>query len=155
MKRLIPIIISLTALLCSCTQHDGNIGYLFGVWVMESRTLNGEPVPIDGRGIVFKFQNKILLTEYLYENPYEQTASYGNFKHEDNELILNYLIKYDDDPNHSPINGGTNHQPPTWLGFPYTDQPIVLKFLTLTRKEMVLQYTDNEGNVYVYSLGKV
>lgn len=155
MKRIVPIIIFLTFLLGSCTQHDGDIGYLFGVWAMESRTLNGEPAPLEGRGVTFSFQNKVLLTQYLYTDPFDQTGNYGNFWHEGNELILKYMIKYDDDPSHSPINDGYNHQPPTWLGFPYTDQPIVLKILTLTRKSMVLQYTDDEGNVFVYSLGKV
>ncbi len=155
MKRLSIIILAVFSIFCSCTQHDGNIGHLFGTWVMESRTLNGQEVPFDGRGITFRFQNKILLTQILYADPFESDSNYGNFKHEGDELILTYMVYHEDDPSFNPINQGYNHQPPTWLGFPYTDQPIVLKFLTLTGKKMTLEYVTDTGDVYIYKLAKV
>ena len=150
MKRVIPFIIFIMlGFLQSCTQYGGRIGDLFGIWSLEEATLNNEPHSFGGRGITMSFQNKIIKTEFLYEDIYSSMSNYGNFVHDGDELILTYLT------GDGAYNDGYNQSSPTWLGFPATDKPIILKVLKLTHSKMILQYTTDAGDVYVYSFFKL
>ena len=84
MKR-IAIYIIFTGLFISCTQNNGDIGYLFGKWQLREIQTADQSVAYDS--IFYNFQGGIVELQRIL--PYYATArAWGYFEHSQNELKL-------------------------------------------------------------------
>ena len=69
-RRLLMIILPLL-LFCSCRMNNGDIGDLFGSWLLYSMTVDGQtPEDFDAEETFWEFQNNIISisrVEFMYD----------------------------------------------------------------------------------------
>lgn len=151
MKRIIlHIIIALTALtaMTGCTQNDGHIGDLFGVWRLEKMTADGTEVKLyDAETLLYtwRFQEKVIYIQTLL--PHEDfDRAKGMFIHPDDGKTLTLSFDFSD------TDGTIWYTPPTALCL---EKVTVLTVNRLDSKHLDLTYTNSDtGITYTYSLRK-
>ena len=84
MKR-IAIYIIFTGLFISCTQNNGDIGYLFGKWQLREIQTANESVAYDS--VFYNFQGGVVELQRILPY-YAADRAWGYFKHNQNELTL-------------------------------------------------------------------
>ena len=147
-RRLLMIILPLL-LFCSCRMNNGDIGDLFGSWLLYSMTVDGQtPEDFDAEETVWEFQNNIISISRV-EFMYDKESRWGTWSEADGKLLLNYTHH-----EHGVNQGTAKYSAPEWLGFP-PNQIIPLTFVERTSNRMSLTRTSENGEVYVYSLRKI
>ncbi|MBQ2163347.1 MAG: hypothetical protein II445_02450, partial [Muribaculaceae bacterium] len=73
MKRLTTHILMLLAIVAmsGCTKNNGDIGYWFGLWHLDSIELNGEVDNNYNGCYYFKFQNKVFCLSWVDETTHD------------------------------------------------------------------------------------
>lgn len=150
MKTLRIFILSLVVLAFgACTQNNGHIGRLFGSWVLQSATLNGEVYPMPaGSQTYWSFQSDLLRVTLEEEYNYYQNF-YGSFTQVgENMLRLNFT--YSDNANAS---GTGVYGAPTWMGFPQSGT-FDLTVANSDSDRLVLTYTKSPTETFIYTFAK-
>lgn len=132
---------------CSC-QNDGHIGWIFGVWRVESYTVDGEDVMNDkAANTTFSFQNNIVEVVALGPVAGDAETCWGTWDETADRLILNF--GHSDDAN--PPGTGI-YSAPLWLGMT-SDAPVDM-LLRRSSRRMYLSWTDIHGRSISYELKK-
>lgn len=147
-KRLVIVFITILTL-ASCRMNNGDIGDLFGSWLLYSMTVDGEaPENFNSEETFWEFQNNIVSISRVYYM-YDKDVHWGTWSEADGQLQLDYTHF------ESGVNPGTGqYSSPQWLGFPKRGI-FQLKFVSRSSKRMTLSWYDSEGRMFVYSLRKI
>lgn len=140
------IIISLLCL--GCTHNNGDIGPLFGTWVLDGMTVDGDKQDIGPDDTFMQFQGKIVMTKLIDERHTMLVYSVGTWERDGDVMELDYT-HYDD--NNEPGTG--IYRAPTWLLLE-TDAINSLQILSLNNRHMTLQHTTAEGAIATYNFRK-
>ncbi|MBO4723487.1 MAG: lipocalin-like domain-containing protein [Muribaculaceae bacterium] len=135
-QRAIYIILSIATLLSltSCTHNNGDIGYWFGLWHLDSIEIDGTPAADYEGNIYFMFQGKVFCIRCVDEVNHDYTESFAQWQESDDHQSM--TLTFADDrfpPNISPL----------------VPLEVVTKFsvITLNRKEMVLEHVHSETGI--------
>ena len=89
MKKTLYIIMVLLATLLvlgSCTRNHGDIGPWFGTWHVESITVDGGPVTVEG-DYFFQFQSKVFRVSQVGDHE-QLVESFGTWDEGDNGTMI-------------------------------------------------------------------
>lgn len=146
-KTVLSIVLCLSAM--ACQHNNGDIGWLFGSWLLYSMTVDGEtPADFNPEDTFWEFQNNIVDISRV-GFMYEKQDRWGTWSEDDDCLLLDF--------NHYQlgVNPGTQHfAAPEWLGFP-PRKTVRLRYLSRTSKHMSLSWVSEDGSTYIYSLRKI
>ncbi len=134
--------------LCSCTQNDGRITPLFGSWMLDMITVDGEELEFEPA--VWGFQSSLVCFQMILPM-HETEEHWASWEREDDELTINFN-NYDDNtpPGEWPYN------PPRIPGFPRGASILHLKELKIESRSMKLENVSaSDGKTYVYYLSKI
>ncbi len=147
MKTLRILLLLLPAFLIGgCTHNNGNIGELFGQWIMTEITADGAPVadltPADWN---WRFQSGVLLISHVDPVAHSHSQYWASWERQGQTLKVNY--------NNTDPAIDFNYDYPKALGFT-TASVYDVKITNSTGKNMTLQMVNPEGVTYVYTLKK-
>lgn len=141
MKRLATHIILAAAalmMLSGCTHNDGDIGYWFGLWHLDSIEIDGTPVSGYNGNIYFMFQGKVFCIRSVDEVNHDNVESYAQWQESDDHQSM--TLTFADD-----------RFAPTVTPFVPLDIVTTFTVITLNDKEMTLEQSDSEtGATYTY-----
>lgn len=143
------LIVSLMFLLAGCTPGKGDLGILFGPWVLEEMTADGRTVAQpEGTYTAWSFNSDIIMVS-LTDAYHSTEKRFGTFCRPDEAtLTIDFSHSSND------IAAGTGiYQAPGWMGFP-AEGTFGLRIMRLTRSEMTLSWDNSEGINYTYYFKK-
>lgn len=148
MKRILTIILPL--LFAACTHNNGDIGHLFGSWVLTSMTVDGEAVeePYPDADTFLMFQGKIAMVRVIDDRSSLLTYRMATWTREGNIIALDFTHRDDD-------NGpGTSiYEAPAWLML--TNKAVNdMQILSLTSGNMHLRHVTPDGDIVEYKFRK-
>lgn len=150
-KRLIFIfsIIAAAIGLNSCTHNNGDIGPLFGSWVLEEMTVNGDKTVPDVDGDTFlQFQGGVIMAKLIDDRHSLLFYSVGSWEREGDVLIVNYTHSDNQTP-----QGEGQYMAPYWLMLT-TNAINRITILSLDKKAMRLEYITPDGDTVRYLFRK-
>lgn len=142
MKLKLHIILAIVALMSlgSCSHNDGDIGYWFGLWHLDSIEINGTPVPDYEGNTYFMFQGKVFCIRCVYETHHAYNESYAQWQESDDHQSV--TITFVDD-----------RFAPTITPLVPLESITTFRVVTLNHKEMVIKHTHSEtGDTRTYYL---
>lgn len=142
MKLKLHIILAIVALMSlgSCSHNDGDIGYWFGLWHLDSIEINGTPVPDYDGNTYFMFQGKVFCIRCVYETLHAYNESYAQWQESDDHQSA--TITFVDD-----------RFAPTITPLVPLESITTFRVVTLNHKEMVIKHTHSEtGDTRTYYL---
>lgn len=138
----------LLILACGCTQNNGHIGRLFGSWVLESATLNGQPYDMPANtNTYWSFQADIVRVQ-LEQDRYSYISRMGTFS-ELPEGILRLDFTHSDD---NDASGTGQYKAPEWMGF--TEQGVFNLLCSCSDGTLRLTYHRSSEETFVYIFSK-
>ncbi|MCC8113325.1 MAG: lipocalin-like domain-containing protein [Bacteroidales bacterium] len=145
-RLLILCLLSLSAWACT---NNGHIGYLYGVWLIDSYTIDGIEADVDLANYSWRFQSDIIqITEQFGDHEYLESTGTWSFSDDERYLLLNFTNTRPGVPEDSP-----SYNPPAALGIP--GRAITeMKILTQTSTRLSLSFTNSEGQLQRYDLRK-
>lgn len=147
MKKFCSIIILvLIFAVTSCTHNNGDIGPLFGQWIMTDITADGQSIsdvtPTDWN---WRFQNQVILISQVDNVAHTHNEYWGSWSQSGKTITVNYR---NTDPS---IN--FNYDIPKAIGF--TEAAVYqIEIITGSASQMTLQMVNPQGVNYVYTLTK-
>ncbi len=152
MKRLLYYFIAIVSILSlgSC-QNNGYIGWIFGVWRVESYTVDGQRQDSEMiRNATFGFQNNIVnvVTYTDAETLSDQIDNYGTWREDGEWFEFNF--------SHSDYNNPPNtgiYSVPYWLGF-VSGEVMRMKIVERKGNTFKLQWQDPDGKLREYKFEK-
>lgn len=145
--RALSLKLLVLAALCltGCMQHNGDIGYWFGTWHLESISVNGTDDPLYEGNFFFQFQtDKVRLSRISTTYPELLDECFGRWAQTDNTLTLDF----------SYTSASGSYWTP-WAGTYLAKGVNVLNINTLTSKRLVLTLNDPDSDkTIVYTLRK-
>lgn len=147
-RILLPVLIFISLIFSGCTQNNGNVGDLFGSWVLDSMTVDGQTAELpDAFYTTWSFQGEILMVTAV-DQYHSVDKHYGTFIHSSRILKLDFVHHSDAIPEGTGI-----YSAPEWLGFPAAGV-FELTVDDLSGKHMVLSWTAPSGKSYIYKFSK-
>lgn len=145
LKTLLAAIILLTASSC---QNDGHIGWIFGVWRVESFTIDGQPADSSrSRTTTFGFQNNIVEVVAPGDVVGNNTTQWGTWSMDGEEFTLDFTHSDDNNP------AGTGiYAAPAWLGM--TSSEPMRMTVAHRGDSFTMTWHSPEGTTNVYKLAK-
>ena len=141
----IGIIVALVS--AGCSKTDGDIGYWFGSWHLETIMIDGEEETSysENPEIMFNFQGKVFNASYM-----ERDEIYGSWSYAGEVLTL--IAGYN-------AGGGASNPNlfnpfPVALHFPADVDQIEITVTELNNKTMQWQYIDQNGRLITYNFRK-
>ncbi len=129
-------------LLGGCVRNDGDIGNLFGNWVITSISCNGDKVETTP-DIMINFQGDFFSLGTVREEQVFLPDLVGKWSEDGSLFTLN-----------ADYNAGTVKEFPSALGFG-TEKVVKLTVREKTHNNMEWSYTTPEGDGYIYRLKKL
>lgn len=146
MKRtLTHIALVLTTLLAlsSCSHNNGDIGYWFGLWHLDSIEVDGVTDDAYDGNYYFMFQGSVFCIRWINEQQHEYIESFAQWSENtaDGTMTINFI-----DDRFSPRVSEA-------LPDPYLSTVTTMKVVTLNSTNMVLNYLNPDtGIIYTYNL---
>lgn len=132
--------ILMTLLLQDCTQNDGYIGSIFGIWILDEMTIDGKPSELNVQDYTWRFQNNIV--QITHQLPYHDFIVYtGTWERIEGELVLNFEHNLG-----GKVPEELEMQP---------NSVTSLKILHESNKSMQLEFENSNNNKVVYVLRKI
>lgn len=138
----IIIAIALAAVSYGC-QNNGDIGYLFGTWRIDSLTADGEEQPEAAEQTLISFQNDIIMVQQITDDDGSYTNYFGTWAEDGDRMTINFTHHQDSGPFPAPI----------WLGWT-ADEPMVMQVSDRHSRSVTWTYMSPDGIEYVYNLHK-
>lgn len=139
--------IIVTLMPSGCTKTDGDIGYWFGSWHLETILINGEEEASYSNNpeIMFSFQGNIFNAAYMERNEIYGSWSYAG-------EILTLIAGYN-------AGGGASNPNlfnpfPIAMHFPADVDQIEVTVTEINGKTMQWQYIDQNGDLLTYNFRK-
>ncbi len=132
----------------SACQNNGDIGDLFGVWALESYTVDGNRCRdryIDNT--TFSFQNNIVEVVSQYDDYLSAYQTYGEWIWRDGDTLMFSFQHHDD------TDSQEQYSAPTWIGF--TAREIMMVNVSDRSSRRMTLTWDYEGSTHVYKLKKM
>ncbi|MDO4319647.1 MAG: lipocalin-like domain-containing protein [Bacteroidales bacterium] len=146
LRYLLPLLI--LAALAGC-QNDGQIGFLFGTWRVDSYECDGRPVvQPEGQSTFFSFQGAVVCATVVSDSHGSHTREYGTWTDDGNRLTLNFTHSDDSTP-----QGGAGYAPPAWMGMT-ADYPMEIEMTGRDTDDMTWRWISGDGRTHVYKLHK-
>lgn len=148
-KYTLYILISLLAVVLSSCQNNGDIGYLYGVWGLDSYTVDGQELHdkyIDNT--TFSFQSDIVEVVSQYDDYMSAYMSYGTWEWGSGDTLMFNFMHHDDTGIYE-----SQYQAPAWIGFT-SGELMMMQVNGLSGSRMTLSW-QHEGKSYVYRLKKM
>lgn len=133
----------LLMLLTGACQNNGDIGYLYGTWRIESMTLNGEPQPELAAQTLISFQSDIIEVQRIIDSDGTYANYFGTWSEEGDKMTVDFTHHADD----------YDFPAPEWLGW-NSRYPITLIVTDRTSRSMTWQLQMDGGPANVYKLKK-
>lgn len=147
--RYILLTLTLLAATSSCTHNDGDIGPLFGSWILDSMTLDGQPYTPDVDGYTcLQFQGKVIMAKIIDDRHSLLFYSVGSWERTDNTLYLDYTHSDNDTP---PGEGA--YSAPYWLMLK-PNAVNEVSILSLNSRHMHLRHITPDGDIVEYTFHK-
>lgn len=145
----ILLIIAIAFSSAGCTQNDGNIGDLFGVWRLNQLKADGTPLPLyegDDSPLAYdwSFQGDVMKIDVV-EPHHDHQRCYAMWKREDGKLLIDFSYGSD---------ASTEFDPPAALHL-VRRGVTPLELTELTSKKLVGWYIGEDGVKYEYTLKKL
>lgn len=148
MKTIRIFLISLVAILATgCTHNNGDIGFLFGQWIMTDITADGiRPADIVPTDWNWRFQNGILEVSHVDQVSHESADYWSSWMWDGDELRVNF--------GNSDVEISYLYAHPAQIGF---TEPTLYRLSITERKDdkMTLQMVNPQGVTYVYTFKKL
>ncbi len=77
--------------LFAACQNEGDIGSLYGQWLLRNSYVNGENKLFDN--IYFSFQGKVVWVKSVNADNHTYNDVFGNFQHVGDSLLINFVQK--------------------------------------------------------------
>lgn len=125
----------------SCTHNNGDIGYLFGLWHLDTIEIDGEPDAAYDGCYYFMFQSHVFCVRHVYDDSHSSVESFAEWQESDDgsQLIINFK-----DSRFSPMVDDDQCHLMTVTTF---------RIITINATNMVLSYTNPiTGKTYTYYL---
>ncbi len=142
------ILVSTALLGGGCTHNDGDIGPLFGSWIVDEMTADGAEVSIDGGYGYLQFQGAVVMCKLIDDRHSLLFYSVGSYEREDDDLLLNFTHS---DNETAPGQG--QYSAPTWLLLT-PDAVNRMEIISLDKSKMKLKHITPDGTVVLYSFRK-
>ena len=143
MKRLaIYLLIAVAAMvtLSSCSHNNGDIGYWFGLWHLDTVEIDGTPVADYDGNTYFLFQGKVFCVRCINEEDHSYSESFAKWQESDDHKTVT-------------ITFADEHFPPMINNHMCLETVTTFKVITLTDKEMTLEHIHSEtGVAYTFHL---
>lgn len=155
-RRLFLNIISVVVmafLAAGCTQNDGRIGPLFGIWALDIAVdaASSQPIPLpEGKELTWSFQSDVVCMKVL--GSYHTRSEYwGSWTLDSDRLTLDYNQS---DNEYSP--GHSAYDLPQGWGFADAPTTLVFDVRTLTGSRLTVHYVNPAtGAELIYSFRKI
>lgn len=137
MKRVAThIILAVAALITfsSCTHNDGDIGYWFGLWHLDSIEVDGVPVADYDGNTYFMFQGKVFCIRNVDEANHSYVESFAQWQESDDHQTM--TVTFVDD-----------RYSPTITPFIPLEAVTIFTVIDLNDREMVLRHTHSETGI--------
>lgn len=151
MKKIYPILAALSLIfgLVCCRQNNGDIGPFYGVWALDSLTVDGIADHTwhgSDDWTVWLFQNNIVYVERDWSNQ-NTDRRVGTWEDNKSELVLDFT-HYNDNT----AAGTGSYAAPEWIKM----SPGVtrLQYVVKNKQRMELSCTNSDGLNIVYYLRK-
>lgn len=151
MKNIYPVIIAFIASFSfqSCRVNNGDIGDLFGSWLVYDMTVDGTtPADFNPALTYFEFQNNILFITRV-DDRYDKYLNVATWTRHDDILSLNFTHSDKNQP-----AGTGSYAAPEWLLMP-SDTILDLHIFNPSSSHMTLSFTDLQGRIITYQLRKI
>lgn len=150
MKRntLYILAVLLAVILPSC-QDNGNIGPLYGVWRLDSYTVDGQSchdMYIDNT--TFAFQGDIVEVISQYDDYMSAYMTYGTWAWRDEDTLMFNFMHHDDSEIYQ-----SQYNAPAWIGFT-SGEIMEMQVSVRSGSRMTLTW-QHDGKSYVYRLKKM
>lgn len=151
MKCLSRIIVFITLMFASinCT-NNGNIGFLYGLWLLEDFTIDGVEADIEVSHYNWRFQSNIIQIDEVIEETGHYVESFGTWKMIGNDELLELNFTHVDSETSS---DSPAYNPPFALGIPPRSITI-MRIIAHTDSRMTLSFVNAEGETLVYKFKK-
>ncbi|MDE6498969.1 MAG: lipocalin-like domain-containing protein [Muribaculaceae bacterium] len=149
MKRFIYLLAAAAALIAGgCTHNDGDIGPLFGSWLVEDMTLDGERVAAGEEHGYVQFQGAVVMCKLIDDRHSLLFYSVGSYEREGDALLLNFTHS-----DNTTAPGELQYSAPQWLLL--TPNAVNrMEILALDNKKMKLKHITPDGYIVEYSFRK-
>lgn len=139
----------------SCTQNNGNIGEWFGLWKLNSITVDGAVDEDYEKNIFFAFQGKVFGQVKVSLDDNGSDWRFANWDDEGDYFIITYAYVTDDDGN--PVYGEDGE--PECLYEPHSITRMsmgenIVQVDYIKGDDLQLSMTDAAGEEVVYNLEK-
>lgn len=130
-------------------QNDGPIGYKFGVWRVDSYTVDNQPVedPLVYQTTI-AFQGGVVNVIALNDDYIGSNDQYGSWSEDGDRLYLDFTHGDDNHP-----AGSDYYAAPWWLGWT-SDYVMEFTVEKHSDREMTWKYINPQGETNIYKLHK-
>lgn len=144
----ILLLLPLLSFCSGCTHNNGDIGPLFGSWVLDEMTVDGKVQDLGDDNTFIQFQGKVVMTKLIDDRHSLLFYSVGSWERSGDELALDYT-HYDDKSE----PGTGQYSAPYWLLFE-TNAVNIVRIVSLNSKHMQLEYRTSDGKTAFYKFRK-
>lgn len=138
----------LLAVICMSCQHNGNIGFLYGTWRVESYECDGTPVEDPGHTTFFGFQGGIVCATIVSDAYGDHSRNYGTWSDDGDTFTLDFTHSDSSTP-----PGGDGYTPPAWLGMTSL-YPMEMSVTGRDTDNMTWRWVSDDGKIHIYKLHK-
>lgn len=131
------------AIACAGCQNNGDIGYLFGTWRVDSFTADGVERPEAAARTLISFQNDIIMVQELLDDHGTYDNHYGTWSEDGDKMTLDFTH----------TGESADYSAPQWLGWT-SDAPMVMQVTGRGPRDVTWTYVSPEGVTNVYKLHK-
>jgi len=140
------LILIVAAFATRCTHNNGDIGPLFGQWIMTDITADGErPADVIATNWNWRFQNAVLLISEVDYLGHEYSQYWASWEREGQTLRINY--------NNTDPAITWAYDFPSAIGFTQATT-YTLTIESESSSQMTLRMVNPDGITYVYTLKK-
>ncbi len=149
MKKILSLIVAIMALISTGCQNDGDIGFMFGTWRVESYTADGTAVSLERYPTTFSFQGSVVKVQVIEDEYGSNNATYGNWSRDESAGTVTLNFGNSDDK-YGPGEGP--YAAPEYLGMT-SAAPMVMQ-LAHDGRTMTWTWHAPDGVVRIYKLHK-
>lgn len=144
------IILALAAIISAtgCTHNNGDIGPLFGSWVLDEMTVDSEVADLGEDHTFFQFQGGVIMVKRIDDRHSLLFYGVGSWERDGDVLALNFT--HSDDKTEP---GEGQYSAPYWL-LMTTNSVNRVEILSLDSKRMQLRYDTPDGKTVLYQFRK-
>lgn len=133
----------LLAIAAAGCQNNGDIGYLFGTWRIDSFTSDGVERPEAAARTLISFQNDIIMVQELEDEHGTYTNHFGTWSEDGDKMTIDFT--------HSGETAA--YSAPAWLGWT-SEAPMTMQVSGAGSRDVTWTYVSAEGVTNVYKLHK-